>query len=156
MSINIGGFGPVVALVNRVRDSDGRAVPLNGLAPTIAVLALIHWPIVALVNYSTLNQISQEMLDSGEVEDLVAYFEGEYVPLRDAKVSIMTHAFMYGTAVFEGIRAYDTPNGPKVFRLTDHLKRLFASARSAGTTRPSFPRSAWRSGKMCLRNSPTR
>ena len=38
------------------------------------------------------------------VEDLIAYFEGEYVPLRDAKVSIMTHAFMYGTATFEGIR----------------------------------------------------
>ena len=39
-------------------------------------------------------------------EDLIAYFEGDYVPLRDAKVSIMTHAFMYGTATFEGIRAY--------------------------------------------------
>ena len=41
-----------------------------------------------------------------DVEDLIAYFEGEYVPLRDAKVSIMTHAFMYGTATFEGIRGY--------------------------------------------------
>ena len=40
------------------------------------------------------------------LEDLIAYFEGEYVPMRDAKVSIMTHAFMYGTATFEGIRGY--------------------------------------------------
>ena len=40
------------------------------------------------------------------LEDLTCYFEGRYVALRDAKVSIMTHAFMYGTATFEGIRAY--------------------------------------------------
>ena len=40
------------------------------------------------------------------VEDLVTYFEGGWVPMRDAKVSIMTHAFMYGTAIFEGIRGY--------------------------------------------------
>ena len=41
----------------------------------------------------------------------------------------MTHAFMYGTAVFEGIRAYETDEGPAVFRLTDHMKRLENSAR---------------------------
>src|SRR6478672_3518629 len=40
------------------------------------------------------------------LDDLVCYFEGAFVPMRDAKVSIMTHAFMYGTATFEGIRAY--------------------------------------------------
>ena len=40
------------------------------------------------------------------MDDLICYFEGEFVPMRDARVSIMTHAFMYGTAVFEGIRAY--------------------------------------------------
>ncbi len=40
------------------------------------------------------------------VDDLICYFEGAFVPMRDAKVSIMTHAFMYGTAVFEGVRAY--------------------------------------------------
>ena len=37
---------------------------------------------------------------------LICYFEGQFVPLSQAKVSIMTHAFMYGTAVFEGIRGY--------------------------------------------------
>ena len=37
---------------------------------------------------------------------LICYFEGQFVPLSEAKVSIMTHAFMYGTAVFEGIRGY--------------------------------------------------
>ena len=40
------------------------------------------------------------------LDDLICYFEGDWVPMRDAKVSIMTHAFMYGTATFEGIRAY--------------------------------------------------
>ncbi len=40
------------------------------------------------------------------LDDLIAYFEGDWVPMRDAKVSIMTHAFMYGTATFEGIRGY--------------------------------------------------
>ena len=41
-----------------------------------------------------------------DLDSLICYFEGGYVPMRDAKISIMTHAFMYGTAVFEGIRAY--------------------------------------------------
>ncbi|HEY8818981.1 MAG TPA: hypothetical protein VIM25_09195, partial [Candidatus Limnocylindrales bacterium] len=43
---------------------------------------------------------------AGSLDDLVCYFEGAWIPMRDAKVSIMTHAFMYGTATFEGIRAY--------------------------------------------------
>ena len=43
---------------------------------------------------------------AARLDDLICYFEGDYVPMRDAKVSIMTHAFMYGTAVFEGIRGY--------------------------------------------------
>ena len=38
--------------------------------------------------------------------ELWAFFRGEIVPLRDARISVMTHAFNYGTAVFEGIRAY--------------------------------------------------
>ena len=40
----------------------------------------------------------------GALDELICYFEGDWVPMRDAKVSIMTHAFMYGTATFEGIR----------------------------------------------------
>ena len=41
-----------------------------------------------------------------DLESVICYFEGDFVPMRDAKVSIMTHAFMYGTATFEGIRGY--------------------------------------------------
>ena len=57
------------------------------------------------------------------------WHNGEVKHWRDATVHVMAHALHYGSSVFEGIRAYETPNGPKVFRLTDHLKRLYASAK---------------------------
>jgi branched-chain amino acid aminotransferase len=53
---------------------------------------------------------------------------GSFVSWEDANVHILTHALHYGTGVFEGIRAYETPKGPAVFRLTDHLERLRRSA----------------------------
>jgi branched-chain amino acid aminotransferase len=57
------------------------------------------------------------------------WHNGEVKHWKDATVHVMAHALHYGSSVFEGIRAYETPNGPKVFRLTDHLKRLYASAK---------------------------
>jgi branched-chain amino acid aminotransferase len=54
---------------------------------------------------------------------------GEFVDWADATVHVGTHGLHYGTGCFEGIRCYETPRGPAVFRLTDHLKRLEASAR---------------------------
>jgi branched-chain amino acid aminotransferase len=57
------------------------------------------------------------------------WFTGKIMPWRDATVHVMAHAIHYGSSVFEGIRAYDTPNGAAVFRLTDHLKRLYMSAK---------------------------
>ena len=47
----------------------------------------------------------------------------------EATTHVMSHALHYGSSVFEGIRCYDTPDGPAIFRLTDHNRRLFASAR---------------------------
>ena len=47
----------------------------------------------------------------------------------DATTHVMSHALHYGSSVFEGIRSYDTPNGPMIFRLTEHNTRLFASAK---------------------------
>ena len=63
-------------------------------------------------------------------DDLVAYFEGDYVALRDAKVSIMTHAFMYGTAVFEGIRAYWNEEQGVLYglKLREHMERIRRNA----------------------------
>ncbi|MCE5234239.1 MAG: branched-chain amino acid transaminase [Mizugakiibacter sp.] len=57
------------------------------------------------------------------------WHNGEIKPWRDATVHVMAHALHYGSSVFEGIRSYATPKGPAIFRLTDHLKRLFHSAK---------------------------
>ncbi|WP_299574092.1 branched-chain amino acid transaminase [uncultured Shewanella sp.] len=57
------------------------------------------------------------------------WFNGEIMPWQNAKVHVMTHAMHYGTSVFEGIRIYDTHLGPAGFRLTDHVQRLFDSAK---------------------------
>jgi branched-chain amino acid aminotransferase len=57
------------------------------------------------------------------------WMDGELVAWDDAKVHVLTHSLHYGLGVFEGIRAYETSSGPAVFRLTDHIKRLYRSAK---------------------------
>jgi branched-chain amino acid aminotransferase len=57
------------------------------------------------------------------------WFNGELIPWDEANIHILTHSLHYGMGVFEGIRAYETADGPAVFRLTDHMKRFEASAR---------------------------
>jgi branched-chain amino acid aminotransferase len=63
--------------------------------------------------------------------ELWAYFRGDFVPLRDANVNVMTHAFNYGTAVFEGIRAYWNADDEQLYalELLPHYRRIKASAR---------------------------
>ncbi|MEP7294098.1 MAG: branched-chain amino acid transaminase [Chloroflexota bacterium] len=56
---------------------------------------------------------------------------GEFVKWEDANVHVTTHALHYGSSVFEGVRAYATPQGPAVFRLPEHTRRLFNSAKIA-------------------------
>jgi branched-chain amino acid aminotransferase len=56
------------------------------------------------------------------------WMNGELVDWDDAKIHVGTHGLHYGSGVFEGIRCYETPGGPAVFRLTDHLQRLQDSA----------------------------
>lgn len=56
------------------------------------------------------------------------WMNGRMIPWQEASVHVMAHALHYGSSVFEGIRVYQTPDGPKVFRLTDHMQRLFDSA----------------------------
>jgi branched-chain amino acid aminotransferase len=60
--------------------------------------------------------------------DLI-WLNGEFVAWEDAKVHVLTHAMHYGTGVFEGIRAYETPQGTAIFRNHDHLDRLEKSAK---------------------------
>ncbi|GAB2523694.1 branched-chain amino acid transaminase [Lysobacter humi (ex Lee et al. 2017)] len=57
------------------------------------------------------------------------WHNGSIKPWAEATTHVMSHALHYGSSVFEGIRCYETPNGPAIFRLTDHNRRLFASAR---------------------------
>ncbi len=57
------------------------------------------------------------------------WFNGKMVPWDQAQVHVMTHALHYGSSVFEGIRAYNTPKGPAIFRLEEHVQRLFDSAK---------------------------
>lgn len=56
--------------------------------------------------------------------------DGELIPWENATVHFLSHALHYGTGVFEGIRAYNTPEGTAVFRLREHMERLEASARA--------------------------
>jgi len=64
------------------------------------------------------------------------WFDGSVRSIGDAYVAPFTHALHYGSGVFEGIRAYETPAGTAVFRLRDHLERLFVSARAYGLRIP--------------------
>ncbi|HEY8339863.1 MAG TPA: branched-chain amino acid transaminase [Egibacteraceae bacterium] len=57
------------------------------------------------------------------------WHDGRLVPWEEATVHVLSHALHYGSSVFEGVRVYDTPNGPMGFRLTDHIRRMFNSAK---------------------------
>ncbi len=62
-------------------------------------------------------------------ESQYIWFNGEMVPWEKATVHVMTHALHYGSSVFEGIRSYATPRGAAIFRLREHIRRLFDSCR---------------------------
>ena len=64
------------------------------------------------------------------------WHNGDLVPWRDAKVHVLTHTLHYGVGVFEGVRAYQTPAGPAIFRLHEHTHRLFNSAHILGLKIP--------------------
>lgn len=61
--------------------------------------------------------------------DGVIWLDGRMVPWRDARTHVLTHTLHYGMGVFEGVRAYETTDGTAVFRLPEHTRRLFDSAR---------------------------
>ena len=64
------------------------------------------------------------------------WMNGELVDWDDAKIHVLTHSLHYGMGVFEGIRAYETSQGPGIFRLTEHIERLFNSAKIMGMDIP--------------------
>src|SRR6185437_5141323 len=79
----------------------------------------------------------------------LAYFREKYVPLADANVNIMTHAFNYGTGCFEGIRGYwnEAERQMFLFRMTEHYQRLLTSRESSA----SPARTQW---KTCVPRRP--
>ena len=60
------------------------------------------------------------------------WMNGKLVPFKNAKIHVLTHALHYSTAVFEGIRCYNTPNGRAIFRLPEHVDRFFNSSKLYG------------------------
>ncbi|WP_440996109.1 branched-chain amino acid transaminase [Arhodomonas sp. SL1] len=68
--------------------------------------------------------------------DGVIWIDGEFVPWREAKVHVLTHTLHYGFGVFEGVRAYNTVEGPAIFRLREHTRRFMDSAKILGMPMP--------------------
>lgn len=64
------------------------------------------------------------------------WMNGKTVPFDAAKIHVLNHSLHYGSAVFEGIRCYKTSDGPAIFRLTEHINRLFYSAKVIGLAIP--------------------
>ncbi len=62
-------------------------------------------------------------------ENATVWMNGELVPWKNANIHIASHVIHYGSSVFEGLRAYETPKGTAAFRLIDHTKRLYHSAK---------------------------
>ena len=71
------------------------------------------------------------------------WMNGELVDWDKAQIHVLTHTLHYGTGVFEGIRAYETADGPAVFRLTEHIERLFNSAQDHGHGDPVHASTSW-------------
>jgi len=68
-----------------------------------------------------------EMREAGDVDTV--WMDGEFVDWDDAQVHVLTHGLHYGTGIFEGVRCYDTEDGPAIFRWEEHLDRFYASGK---------------------------
>lgn len=77
-------------------------------------------------------------MSMGDRDGLI-WFDGEMIPWREAQVHVLTHTLHYGMGVFEGVRAYQTERGPAIFRLEEHTRRLFNSAKILGMEIPYSP-----------------
>ena len=66
----------------------------------------------------------------------VIWMNGKLVAFEDAKIHVLSHVVHYGSCLFEGVRAYDTPKGTAIFRLRDHTRRLYNSCKIYRMTVP--------------------
>ncbi len=81
------------------------------------------------------------------------WYDGKMVPWRDATTHVLTHTLHYGMGVFEGVRCYETPTGPAIFRLRDHTDRLFRSAQIFGMKIPFSKDELSAAQKDCVRKN---
>ena len=81
------------------------------------------------------------------------WLDGKMVPWRDAQTHVLTHTLHYGMGVFEGVRCYQTVDGPAIFRLHDHTDRLFRSARIFGMKIPFSNDELNAAQKECVRRN---
>lgn len=81
------------------------------------------------------------------------WMNGEMVPWEQAQIHVLTHTLHYGMGVFEGIRAYETDDGPGIFRLGEHIDRLFNSAKILGMDIPFTPDQLVDATKSVVRES---
>lgn len=73
---------------------------------------------------------------SRETLDKIIWQNDEFKKTRDATINVLSHSLHYGSAVFEGTRVYETAKGPAIFRLDDHIRRLYYSAGIVGMELP--------------------
>src|SRR5205814_1019917 len=101
------------------------AMVFQSTIPTSVALVFAsgNWAIAAASTAAPAPRAAGALADP---EHTICYFEGKFVPMTEAKVSIMTHAFMYGTAVFEGIRGYWNPEQGQLYALKvrEHVERI--------------------------------
>jgi branched-chain amino acid aminotransferase len=86
-------------------------------------------------------------------ESKYIWFNGEMVSWEKATVHVMTHALHYGSSVFEGIRAYETPQGAAIFRLREHIRRLFDSCRIYRMDPPFTPDQVFEACRAVVREN---
>ena len=85
--------------------------------------------------------------------DGVIWYDGKMVNWRDATTHVLTHTLHYGLGVFEGVRAYKTPNGTAIFRLKEHTNRLFNSAHILGMKMPYSKEELMEAQKAAVREN---
>src|SRR5665811_92858 len=95
-------------------------------AHTCRANVAIHFPSTSAA--ATLRAFIEEFVMTQQYPPFI-WHNGSIKPWADATTHVMAHALHYGSSVFEGIRSYPTPKGQAIFRLTDHLKRLYHSAK---------------------------
>ena len=81
------------------------------------------------------------------------WYDGKLVPWRDATTHVLTHTLHYGMGVFEGVRCYKTVDGPAIWRLNDHTRRFFNSAKIFGMKIPFSPEEIDEAQKACVRRN---